>query len=121
MKNYSSKTAKTLAVDPGEDTPFIKIGDLFKDIRKFEKGDVPILGYIKVHSDKYDKDQYSLLVNYKGVMYFLNVPTWYGKALAEDFVQTGEPATEFFSDAYIKEIEVLDTKYNNKTYNIVIY
>jgi hypothetical protein len=121
MKNYSNKRSKTLIKDVGENTPFIKIKDLFPEKRKFEKGDVPILGFIKVHSKMYNKDQYSLLVNYKGEDYFLNVPTWYGAAVEEDFSESGQTAAEFFDNAYIEEIEEFETKFNNNSFNIKIY
>lgn len=121
MKNFSNKKSSTLIKEVSDWTPFIKIKDLFPEQREFEKGEVPILGYIKAHSKMYDKDQYSLLVNVKGVDYFMNVPSWYGKALADDFQNSGETAEEYFSDAYIKEIEEFETKFNNNSMNIIIW
>ena len=121
MKNFSNKKSKTLIKEVGENTPFIKIKDLFPEKREFEKGDVPILGFIKVHSKMYDKDQYSLLINYKGVDYFLNVPTWYGSSLEDDFKASDQTAEQYFDNAYIKKIEEFETKFNNNSVNIVIY
>ena len=69
----------------------------------------------------YDKDQYSLLVHYKSQYYFLNVPAWYGKRVWEDLKESKQTAEEFFQDAYIKEIEEFDTKFNNKSKNIKIW
>lgn len=123
MKNFSNKKARTLIKEVGDKTPFIKIKDLFPDAKKrtFEKGEIPVLGYIKVHSKDYDKDQYSLLVNVKGNDYFMNVPSWYGVSLAEDFIDSGMKAEEYFDKAYIKEIEEFETKYKNNTYNIIVF
>lgn len=121
MKNYSNTTNSTLAVKVPDETPFIKIEDLFGKKREFEKGDVPILGIIKAHSEMYDKDQYSLLVHYKSQYYFLNVPAWYGKRVWEDLKESKQTAEEFFDNAYIKEIEEFDTKFNNKSKNIKIW
>lgn len=121
MKNFSNKKSKTLIKEVGENTPFIKIKDLFPDKREFEKGEVPILGFIKVHSKMYDKDQYSLLINYKGVDYFLNVPTWYGSSLEDDFKSSDQTAEQYFDNAYVKKIEEFETKFNNNSMNIVIY
>ena len=121
MKNFSNKKSKTLIKEVPDTTPFIKIKDLFPKERQFEKGDVHILGYIKVHSKMYDKDQYSLLINYKGVDYFLNVPSWYGSSLEEDFKASEQTAEQYFEGAYIKEIEEFETKFNNNSMNIVIY
>ena len=73
------------------------------------------------YSKMYNKDQYSLLVNYKGEDYFLNVPTWYGAAVEEDFSESGQTAAEFFDNAYIEEIEEFETKFNNNSFNIKIY
>ena len=121
MKNYSNKKSRTLSKEAGENTPFIKIKDLFGDRKTFEKGEVTIHGFIKVRSKLYDKDQYSLLVTYKGVDYFLNVPTWYGAAVEEDFGNSGQTAEDFFEGASIKKIEEFETKFKNNTVNIVIY
>lgn len=120
MKNYSSKR-KTLTIDISDQVPFIKIKDLFPNEKKFKKGDVPILGYLKTRSSKYNTDNYSLLVNVKGDYYLMNVPLWYGESLAEDFEASGVDALTFFDDAYIKEIEEIETKSGNNTFNIVIY
>ena len=121
MKNYSSTTNSTLAVKVPDETPFIKIDDLFGDKKRFKKGDVPILGIIKAHSEMYDKDQFSLLVHYKSQYYFLNVPAWYGKRVWEDLKESNQTAEEFFDNVYIKEIEEFDTKFNNKSKNIKIW
>ena len=121
MKNFSNKKSKTLIKQVGENTPFIKIKDLFPKKRKFEKGELPILGHIKVHSKMYDKDQYSLLVNYEGVDYFLNVPSWYGASLEDDFKASDQTAEQYFDNAYIKEFEEFETKFNNNSMNVIIY
>lgn len=120
MRNYS-KNKKTMMIEISDQVPFIKIKDLFPKTKKFEKGEVPILGYLKTHSSKYDNDNYSLLVNVKGEYYLMNVPQWYGEALAKDFLDSGVEATEFFDNSYIKEIEDIETKKGNNTYNIIIY
>lgn len=121
MKNYNNSLNSTLAIEVPDETPFIKIDDLFGKTKKFKKGEVPILGIIKAHSEMYDKDQYSLLINYKEQFYFLNVPAWYGKRVWEDLKESGQTAPEFFNGASIKEIEEFDTKFNNKSKNIIIW
>lgn len=124
MKNFNSNKQRTLLKEANDNTPFIGIKDLFPDAdkRKFEKGDIPVLGYIKVHSKTYEnKMNYSLLINYKGKEYFLNVPSWYGDALEADFLESGEAAKTYFGDAFIKEIEEIETKYKNTTFNILVY
>lgn len=124
MKNFSNNKQRTLVKEAGDNVAFIAIKDLFPDPKKrtFEKGEIPILGYIKVNSKTYQgKVNYSLLINYKGTEYFLNVPTWYGEQLEEDFIAEAQPAAEYFDNAYIKEIEEFETKYKNNTFNIIIF
>ena len=124
MKNFSNNKARTLVREAKDNTPFIGIKDLFPDASKrtFKKGDIPIFGYIKVNSKTYkDKVNYSLLIEYKDQEYFLNVPSWYGDALEADFIEKGQPAAEYFKDAFIKEIEEFETKYKNNTYNIIVF
>lgn len=120
MRNYSNQK-NTLAVQIPEETPYIKMKDLFPKEKTFEKGDVPILGYIKHKSDRYDGMSYALLVNVKGEMYFMNVPSWYGDQLDADFNESEQTAAEFFDNAFIKEIEIRPTKKGNDTFNVIIF
>ena len=121
MKNFSSKKSRTLIKEMGDQTPFIKIKDLFGDKTQFKKGEVQVLGFIKVKSDMYDKVQYSLAITYKDTDYFLNVPSWYGANLDEDFQNSEQTAAEYFKDAFIKEIEEFPTKFKNNSYNIIVF
>lgn len=124
MKNFSNNKQRTLVKEAGDNVAFIAIKDLFPDPSKrtFEKGEIPILGFIKVNSKTYQgKFSYSLLINYKGTEYLMNVPSWYGDQLEEDFLAEGKPAAEYFDNAYIKEIEEFETKYKNNTFNIIIF
>ena len=124
MKNFSNNKARTLVKEAGENVPFIGIKDLFPDPEKrvFKKGDIPVYGFIKVNSKTYkDKVNYSLLIEYKGEEYFLNVPSWYGAELEEDFTNEAQPAAEYFKDAFIEKIEEFETKYKNNTYNIIVF
>lgn len=121
MKNFSSKKSRTLIKEMGDQTPFIKIKDLFGDKTQFKRGEAQVLGFIKVKSDMYDKVQYSLAITYKDTDYFLNVPSWYGANLDEDFQNSEQTASEYFKDVFIKEIEEFPTKFKNNSYNIIIF
>lgn len=86
-----------------------------------------VLGFIKTHSNTYDKDQYSLYCRdyVNGDKYILmNVPAWYGLKLEQDFdknVINGNMSTdEFFDNTVIKKIELFKTKFNTESVNIII-
>ena len=99
-------------------TPFKKAKDF---IGSYEKGSMKVMGYLKTHSDMYDKDQYSLYVNFEGNYIFINVPTWYGERLDRDFQSSNLTADEYFENASIKEIQTFKTKFNTESVNVVIY
>ena len=126
MKNYSNEAKSTTIEEINKGAQFVKITDLFPNINEnkavnFGKDDIKILGYLKTHSAVYNKDQYALYVNFNGVYYLLNVSTWYGKRLEEDFNESGLTAAEFFKDVSISSIEAFKTKFNTLSYNIRIF
>lgn len=117
MKNFTNENS-TIIGTIDANTLFKKSKDF---IGKYDMGEMQVLGYIKTHSDMYDKDQYSIYVNYQNEKFMINVPSWYGKKLEEDFKKQNITPEEYFEDAYVKEIQEFDTKYNTKSVNIVIY
>jgi len=126
MKNYSNEAKSTTIEKINEGANFVKITDLFPSIDEnspvnFGRDALKILGYLKTHSAVYNKDQYALYVNFNGVYYLLNVSTWYGKRLEEDFNESGLTAADFFKDVSISSIEAFKTKFNTLSYNIKIF
>lgn len=117
MKNYTGGRSTMIGQIP-EGVEFEKAKDY---VGTYEKGDMVIRGYLKTKSTKYNTDNYSLYVIYKNEHKLLNVPGWYGKALEQDFTESGSDAETFFDGAYIKSIEPMSTKNGNDTINIVIY
>ena len=97
---------------------FKKINDY---VGRYDEGEFIIFGYIKTHSDMYNKDQYSLYTKLKDEYILLNVPSWYGVALESDFKASGENAETYFNNCSIKEIRTFTTKYNTDSYNIEIF
>lgn len=116
MKNYEAGK-KTIVCAIPEGTEYKKAKDFLGD---YEKGSMKVLGYIKTHSVLYDKDQYSLFVDYEGNKILLNVPAWYGSKLEADFEKSGQTAEEFF-DTSVKSIVTFATKFNNESVNILVY
>ena len=116
MKNYAGGKSTVIGEIP-KDTEYKKIKDY---VGEYEVGEMKVLGYIKSHSDLYNKDQYSLFIEYKEAKFLLNVPAWYGSRLEEDFQGGNETAEEFFN-CYIMEIEEFTTKNGNKSHNIIIW
>lgn len=126
MKNYSNEAKSTTIEKINDGANFVKITDLFPNIDEnnpvnFGRDALKILGYLKTHSDVYNKDQYALYVNFNGVYYLLNVSTWYGKRVEDDFIKSGLTAVDFFKDASISTIEAFKTKFNTLSYNIKIF
>lgn len=126
MKNYSNEAKSTTIEKINEGANFVKITDLFPNIDEnnpvnFGKDALKILGYLKTHSAVYNKDQYALYVNFNGVYYLLNVSTWYGKRVEDDFIKSGLTAADFFKDVSISTIEAFKTKFNTLSYNIKIF
>lgn len=117
MKNYS-RGRGTLIGEIPEGTEFKKIADY---VGTYKKDQFKILGYLKTHSDLYNKDSYSLFCDLKGEKILLNVPEWYGSQLSQDFLDSKQEPEEFFAGASIKEISTWETKFKNNSYNIEIY
>ena len=115
MKNF--KGGSTLIGQIPEGLEFEKIKDY---VGKYEKGEFVIFGYLKTHSDKYNRDNYSLYCELKGQPKLLNVPGWYGSQLEEDFKAEGGNPEEYFKDAFIEIIEPYDTK-SGQSVSIQIY
>ena len=125
MKNYSSrKNTYTGRLD--KEIPFIKKGEL---VGKWAYGALMVRGYLKTFSEKFKTYQYSLYLDGKEhkiadtgyTAILLNVPEWYGKQLEEDFIESGQSAEEFFEDAYVESIEVVETKFGTNTTVIRIH
>lgn len=125
MKNYSNGNS-TLIGTIDESTRFEKSANYVGD---WAEGEMQILGYLKTHSELYNKDQYSLYIHHvsgtgkkKIDEYILmNVPYWYGTKLANDFHKSGQSAEQYFENSYVKNISSFMTKYNTASYNITIY
>lgn len=84
-----------------------------------------VLGFIKTHSDTYNKDQYSLYCQDMNTNEYLlmNVPEWYGKKLSEDFfknVPSKMTCDQYFDNVVIKKIETFRTKFNTDSVNIIV-
>ena len=128
MRNFTKeKNASTIAGKIKEGTKFTKPSDF---VGSYGKGQLGIKGYLKTHSDKYNKDQYSLYIertqgvaveNMDEASMLMNIPSWYGERLEEDFKNSKLSAEEYFADAFIKEIIQFDTRYDKHSYNIKIY
>lgn len=128
MKNFTEeKNASTIAGKIKEGTKFTKPSDF---VGSYGKGQLGIKGYLKTHSEKYDKDQYSLYIertngvavdNMDEASMLMNIPSWYGARLEEDFKNSKLSAEEYFDNAFVKEIIQFDTRYGKPSYNIKIY
>lgn len=105
MKNFKNGKGTLIGQIP-EGIEFEKSKDY---LGKYEKGDLQVLGYLKTKSEKYKTDNYSLYVDLKGTKKLLNVPSWYGKQLEEDFLEEGGDPEAYFKDAFIEQIETLST------------
>ena len=117
MKNFTSERSTVIGnIEKG--TPFKKAKDF---VGKYKDGEFFVLGFIKTHSDMYDKDQYSLYVLYQGEKFLMNVPNWYGSKLEYDFNVSKLTPEEYFNNACIDTIKTFKTKYNTESINITIY
>lgn len=116
MKNYS-RGKGTLIGEIPEGTKFEKIADY---VGPYKEGQFKVLGYLKTHSDLYNKPSYSLFCDLDGKKILMNVPAWYGAQLEQDFQESKQGPEEFFG-ASIKEITTWETKFKNNSYNIEIY
>lgn len=105
MKNFKNGKGTLIGQIP-EGIEFEKSKDY---LGKYEKGDLQVMGYLKTKSEKYKTDNYSLYVDLKGTKKLLNVPSWYGKQLEEDFLEEGGDPEVYFKDAFIEQIETLST------------
>lgn len=125
MRNYTARK-NTFIGRLDKDIPFVKKGEV---VGNWEKGKLRCRGFLRTHSERFNKDQYSLFIESteghiagtKSNAVLLNVPTWYGEQLEDDFTDSGLLAEDFFKDAWIKSIEMQDTKYGTKTAVITIY
>lgn len=121
MQNYSNRKP-TLSREIDETASFEKCVNM---LGEYKKDALTIHGYFKNKSEKFNKYQYSLYIiahNKKDETHILlNVPSWYGAKLEEDFLASGQTAEEFFEGNSIKEIVEFETKFGTDSYNIVIY
>ena len=117
MKNFSRGNSTIVGQIP-ENTPFTKAKEF---VGIYKKGEMQVLGFIRTKSEMYNKDQYALFIK-KGNDYMLmNVPSWYGSTLEDDFTDAGSNAVEYFKDAFIQSISEFDAKNNTKSINIKIF
>lgn len=116
MKNYS-RGKGTLIGEIPEGTKFEKIADY---VGTYKKGQFKVLGYLKTHSDLYNKPSYSLFCDLDGKKILMNVPAWYGSQLEQDFQESNQLPEEFFG-TFIKTIITWETKFKNNSYDIEIY
>lgn len=124
MKNIK-RGKSTIVGEIAEGTKYTKAKDF---IGEYAQGVLQIRGFLKNHSDMYNKDQYSLYIVRTGKVdkmdeptMLMNIPTWYGETLAADFAESGLPAAEYFDGASIKSITETKTRYNTTTIEIEIY
>ena len=117
MKNFSSGKSTIVGQIP-ENTPYTKAKEF---LGTYDQGQMQVLGFIKTKSEMYNKDQYALFIKKEKDHMLMDVPSWYGSALEDDFKESGQNASEYFKDAFIKEISEFETKFNTKSVNITIY
>lgn len=125
MKNFSANGSSSIIGDIPDDCQYTKAKDF---VGEYPEGVLEVKGLLKTHSEKYNKDQYSLLIfrqkkldNMDEKYMLMNVPEWYGSKQMEEFRSSGQTAEEYFGGCFIKEIELKDTKNGNQTTNIIIY
>ena len=118
MRNFKKGGKSTIAIQLPETMEFKKTADYVGD---YKKGEFKIHGFLKTHSDLYNKEQYSLVCEYKKKVFFMNVPSWYGSRLETDFEESGETAETYFGGVSVAMIEEFTTKYNTTSYNVVIH
>ena len=119
MKNFGKGNSTVIGSIP-EGTPYKKAKDLYG---KYERGQLTIYGYLKTHSDKYNRDGYVLCCKLGGEDFMMNVPAWYGQKLEADFQQSGQTAEQYFENGTvsIELIEPFDTNTGNKSVSIMVY
>lgn len=88
-------------------------------IGKYEKGIANVVGYFKNNKGKYGTS-YSLAIQWGEEALYLNIPTWLGSKIDDDFTLSGVTIEEFMTDVSIKEISEVETR-NGKTYNVCFY
>lgn len=119
MKNFGKGTSTVIGSVP-ENTPYKKAKEMYG---KYEKGQLTIYGYLKTHSEKYNRDGYVLCCKYIGNDVLVNIPEWYGKKLEADFLQSGQTPEEYFDNGNvsIELIEPFDTQNGNQSVSIMIF
>lgn len=119
MKNFTKGTSTLIGKVP-EGTPYKKAKDMYG---KYEKGQLTVYGYIKTHSERYNRDAYVLCAKFVGDDILINVPEWYGKKLDADFQQSGQSPEEYFENGNvsIELIEPFTTNNGNTSVSITIY
>ena len=117
MKNFNAGKS-TIGIQLPNKPDFVRAKDF---VGKYKKGEMQVCGYIKTHSELYNKDSYSLAVIYKNEGLFLNVPAWYGEQLDKDFRESGQDAEEYFADSFVKEISTFTTKFNTESVKITVF
>lgn len=118
MKNFTRGGGKSSIIGQiPENTPFTKAKEF---IGEYKQGEMIIKGILKTFSEKFGKNQYSLLILKKKDYMFMDVPEWYGESVYDDFMDSPESAAEYFNCS-ISSIEEFETKYNTKSVDIKIY
>lgn len=119
MKNFGKGTSTVIGEIP-EGTPYKKAKDM---LGKYEKGQLTVYGFIKTHSERYNRDGYCLACKFLGEDMLMNVPEWYGVKLAADFAASGQTAEEYFNNGTdsIEMIEPFTTNNGNQSVTITVY
>ena len=119
MKNLGKCNSTVIGQIP-EGTPYKKAKELYGE---YERGQLTIYGYLRTHSDKYNRDGYVLCCKLNGEDFFMNVPEWYGKKLEADFQQSGQTAEQYFENGTvsIELIEPFETQNGNQSVSIMVY
>lgn len=118
MKNFKRGGGKSSIIGQiPQGTPYTKAKEF---VGTYKQGEMIIKGILKTFSEKFGKNQYSLLILKKKDYMLMDVPEWYGEAVYNDFMESPETAEEYF-DYSISAIEEFETKYNTKSVDIQIY
>lgn len=119
MRNFGKGNSTVIGSVP-EGTPYKKARDM---MGKYEKGQFTVYGYLKTHSDKYNRDGYVLCCKFMNEDILLNVPEWYGRKIEADFQQSGQTAEQYFENGTvsIELIEPFETQNGNKSVSIMIF
>ena len=125
MKNFNGSGSSSIIGQIPDDCKFTKAKDF---IAEYPKGLLQIKGILKTHSEKYNRDNYSLYIvrngncpNMDEKYMLMNVPGWYGKKLMDHFQEEGKTAEEYFANCSLKSISKWTTDFGTDSISIEAY